>query len=422
MKSLERLGIRPGLERMEFLLSELGNPQNSQRIIHVAGTNGKGSTAAMLAAILQAAGYDVGLFTSPHLQDYRERIRRNGQLITEHELSSCLEVVRPLAEEAERRQLGHPTEFELVTTCMYVYFQRNKVDILIQETGLGGTWDSTNVVSRPLLAIVTNIGLDHQHILGKRLEDIAAQKAGIIKPNTHVLSAKQHREVTAVLRDRAEQVNASLEFVPPALRSGQDGLNGQWIEIPPLKQLYLPLLGKHQLQNAALAVRAALWCSQNGFSSVDTTTIRDGLRAVRWPGRMELIERPPNHPLLMLDGAHNLAAARVLAEQIRELKIQPVLLLGMLNDKDVAATAAELIPLCTGLVLTSPGSSRALQPHELYEKIAYLCTPSLPVVCKERPGEALQQAEVMAGPDGFVLAAGSLYLVGVLRDLLHLPV
>ena len=402
---------------MRYLLEHLGNPERTLPIIHIAGTNGKGSTSAMLASIFQAAGYRVGLYTSPHLQDYRERIRINGRMIPEADLADLLREVRPLAESAERGGLSHPTEFEVGTVCMYLYFRKQQVDLVIQETGLGGLWDSTNTIDRPLLSVITSIGLDHQQVLGSSLEEIAGQKAGIIKPGSVVLSAEQPEDARRVLEAAAREKRARLEFVPPAKRQALDR-SGQWLETGTFEHLHLQVLGRHQLQNAALAVRAAVLTAAQGFPAVDETAIRAGLDSFRWPGRLERIQGKPE---IWLDGAHNPSAAKVLFESIVELELHPVLLFSMLTDKDVPHTLRPLLNRCSGIVFTQVNDSRALSAEQLLERCRRQLPEDLRFACRSDLQEALDLARGWAGEQGEVLVTGSLYLVGAVRDLLHLP-
>lgn len=390
--SLSWFGARFGLETTRALAERVENPQQQLRFIHVAGTNGKGSTCAMLESIYRAAGLRVGLFTSPHLVSFRERIQINRQLI------SPPDVVRWVAE--LRAQLPNDphtpiTLFEFVTVLALRYFAEQKCDLVIWETGLGGRLDATNIVT-PLASVITNIGYDHQQWLGDTLEKIAAEKAGIIKPGVPVVTAAEQPEVLRVIETTAQQKHAPLTRV---------GVETQ--RIPPSA-----LRGAHQKINAALAL-ATVQVLQLQLP-VNDAAIQRGLETVRWPGRLQLLTRPDGQRVL-LDGAHNIAGVEVLRTALREHYSEtPItLILGMLGDKDWRTMCEMLAPLAARIRIVPVSSERTAQP------------PALAEVCRTRNPNAdvqsspnLEAALLATAQDALVVIAGSLYLIGAALALL----
>lgn len=297
-----RLGIKPGLKRMEWMLERLEHPEKIIKTVHVGGTNGKGSTVTFLRAILQEEGLKVGTFTSPYFEHFNERISVNGISIKDHDIVSLTNLIKPLSDELEMTELGAPTEFEVITAMSFYYFaQMNPVDIVLYEVGLGGRFDSTNVIE-PVLSIITSIGLDHTHILGETYQEIAFEKAGIIKKNTPVLTAVKQSEAIEVIKSRAEAENAPLyqlgeQFFVEEHQSTIEGERFTYRDFTTtFKSLEISMLGKHQTENATLAVKAAQ------LLAVKEDSIRHGLQAAYWPGRMDIISIDP---LIIIDGAHN---------------------------------------------------------------------------------------------------------------------
>jgi dihydrofolate synthase / folylpolyglutamate synthase len=302
-----RFGIKPGLKRMEWMMKRLGSPEEKLQAIHIGGTNGKGSTVTFLRSILEAGGYSVGTFTSPYIEQFNERISVNGQAIGDQEILHLVNIVRPLADELEGTELGGPTEFEVITAMSFYYFvELNPVDIVIFEVGLGGRLDSTNII-KPIASVITNIGLDHTNILGNSHEEIAFEKAGIIKADTPVFTAVQQKEALRVIEDQAKQRNAPVyrlnhEFF---IDFHQSQPKGEIFSIKSdfqLEKLEILMIGKHQTENAALAVVTAQFLNKLDGISVSEQAIRDGLRLAYWPGRFEILSQSP---LVILDGAHN---------------------------------------------------------------------------------------------------------------------
>ena len=397
---LQLFGTTLGLERT-FKLAELaGNPQRQLRFIHVAGTNGKGSTCAMLESIYRAAGLRVGLFISPHLVAFGERIQVNRQLISEADIVRLVSEVQEWL--ANFPTAEHPTFFEVVTVMALRYFAEQKCDLVIWETGLGGRLDATNIVT-PLASVITNIQFDHQAWLGDTLAQIAGEKAGIIKPQVPVITAVDNREAFRILFETARRNKSPFWLIT-------------WTqaEFPPLQGLDLPLLGEHQRLNAAVAtytVRAV-----GNKIPVNDQAIRAGLLSVRWPGRLQLVARSGGKKVL-LDGAHNIGGAESLRVALKTYfsAQSPTLVLGILRDKDCQAICALLAPLAGRIVLVAVHSQRTASPLEL----AAACRAASPQA-EIREAGSLSEALEWTAEDPFVVVAGSLYLIGEAMELLKL--
>ncbi|MGD0252728.1 MAG: folylpolyglutamate synthase/dihydrofolate synthase family protein [Verrucomicrobiota bacterium] len=398
---LRLFGAKFGLENTFKLAALAGHPQNQLRFIHVAGTNGKGSTCAMLESIYRAAGLRTGLFTSPHLVSFRERIQVNRQLISENEVVRLVEEIQPLLKQFPADH--HPTFFEVVTVMALKFFAEQKSDLVIWETGLGGRLDATNVVT-PLASVITNIAFEHQQWLGDTLEKIAAEKAGIIKPGVPVITAADEPEALKVIEEVARKQNAPLTMV-----------NGRDVALrrpdSAARCPYLPLLGEHQKINAMLAL-AAVEVLQNKIP-VSHEAIRTGLSKVNWPGRLQLVTRPLGQKLL-LDGAHNVAGAKVLRAALEEhFKLaKHTLILGMLQDKDWRHICETLAPLAVRILTVPVSSERSADAREL----AAACRAVNPTAGIAACGSLREALEKAAGDD-FVVITGSLYLVGEALEL-----
>lgn len=339
-------GSVPGLSRIDTLLGLLGHPERHVKYVHVTGTNGKGSTCAMLASVLRAAGYKTGLYTSPYIFRFNERMQINGAPIPDDTLCALVEELRPLAD----RMADPPTEFELVTAIGLTWFAREMCDIVVCEVGMGGEFDATNVIPAPEVAVLTNIGLDHTKVLGNTVEAIAATKAGIIKPGCHAVlypCAPSVQEVVAVHCRAAGAPLTVADF--DALSSVCDTLEGQIFNYGPYKGLRLPLLGGHQLRNAAVALTTIDVLRQRGWH-IDESAVRQGLAQTAWPGRFQVVRRQPT---IILDGGHNPQCMVSLAAAIREyLPGQPVTVLtGVLADKDYGKCTTSWLRWPRGLSL-----------------------------------------------------------------------
>jgi dihydrofolate synthase/folylpolyglutamate synthase len=397
--SLRLFGAKFGLENTFKLAALAGNPQDKLRFVHVAGTNGKGSTCAMLESIYRAAGWHVGLFTSPHLVSFRERIQVNRRLVPENEVVRLVAEMQPLLKQFPADH--HPTFFEVVTVMALKYFAAQQCDLVIWETGLGGRLDSTNIVM-PLASVITNIAFDHQQWLGDTLEKIAAEKAGIIKPGVSVITAADEPEALKVIEEVAKKQNAPLIKVGPAA-SPPPSQNGKSETVPVPA---LSLIGDHQKINAALAL-AAVGTLQDKIP-VSAAAIRGGLAVVDWPGRLQLIQKP-NGRKILLDGAHNVAGATALREALE--KNFPaagcVLVLGALRDKDWRQICEVLAPLATRIFTVPVASERTAEAGELAAACG-LANPAAAIFACASLSEALNQS----ADAPFIVVTGSLYLVG----------
>ncbi len=400
------LGSRPGLERVTALLEKLGNPQNQLKFIHIAGTNGKGSCAAMTASVLKAAGYRTGLFTSPYLFRFNERMQINGEPIADEVLASLVTEIRPLADAME----DHPTEFELMTAVALLWYLREKSDIVVLEVGLGGRLDATNVIPAPEAAVIMNIGLDHTAILGDTAEKIAAEKAGIIKPGCDAVLYQQAAGVEAVVREKCEAAGARLrvadfsQIVPEF-----DSLEGQVFTYRG-EPCAIPLLGAHQLKNAAVVLEIVEVLRRKGWN-LPRDTVEHGLYAVSWPARFELVrEEPP----FVVDGGHNPQCAETVAESLRHYfpSQKRVLLCGVLADKDYPSLFDNLDTAADEYVCVTPASERALPAEKLAEFLRRYGKPV--TVCEDIPA-GVEAASDAAGEDGVACAVGSLYMAGAVR-------
>jgi dihydrofolate synthase / folylpolyglutamate synthase len=398
---LRLFGAKLGLTNTLQLAELAGNPHHQLRFIHVAGTNGKGSTCAMLESIYRAAGLRVGLYTSPHLVLFGERIQVNRELISEE---AVVRAVSEMQELLKRFPPGeHPTFFEVVTVMALLHFAAAKCDLVIWETGLGGRLDATNIVA-PLASVITNIQYDHQQWLGKTLSSIAFEKAGIVKQSIPVVTATAEPEALQVIEDICRQKNAALTRVTEADT-----------RVPPLNAMELPLRGQHQRLNAALALATVRELAPE--LPVHEDTIVSGLKNVRWPGRLQLIQQDFGRKLL-LDGAHNVAGAETLATVLKEdfRSEKPVLILGTLGDKDVEAIAHILAPLVSRIVLVPVSSQRTAAPAEL-QAACQQANPSSQTTLCNSVAEALD----LTIHEPFVLVTGSLYLVGEAIEALKNP-
>ncbi|MBS3943521.1 MAG: bifunctional folylpolyglutamate synthase/dihydrofolate synthase [Dethiobacter sp.] len=429
--SIGRFGIKPGLERIYALMERLGNPHHHLKFLHIGGTNGKGSTAAVAASVLQAAGYQTALYTSPFLLSFTNRMALNGQDIAPAELVEIVAQIRPLvAEISADPRLGQMTEFEVVTALALTYFARRKPDIVVFEVGLGGRLDATNLVI-PLVSVITNVNLEHTAILGNTVREIAREKAGIVKSGAPLVTAAEDEETLAVLEKKCRDLESPLYRVLPAnlLNSFPQNsvgysrrkitVTGQFFSYRGLNQklddLFLPLRGHYQVINAASALAAVeLICGQ-GFM-VSEGALRRGLARTAWPGRLEQLS---SDPFVILDGAHNPAAARQLAAAVSEYFQfkRLILVLGIMADKDIQEMLRELIPLADEVVLTRPSLSRAADPVILAGYIRQIPGFDKRVHVESDLSRALTLALSLASRDDAVLITGSLYTISEAKGL-----
>src|SRR5579862_1422388 len=410
------------LENITALAERLGRPDRAYPSAHIAGTNGKGSTAAFLEAILRDAGFRTGLNTSPHLERINERIRVGCDEISDEAFADILSRVHAITEEllAAGKLRAHPTYFECMTAMAFEYFAQQRVEFGVFEVGLGGRLDSTNILT-PVVSIITRIDFDHENFLGHSLREIAGEKAGIIKPSVPVVVAEQRPEAGEVIQNRAKELLSPVIDTTEAFRIGNQSMeNGRFraqvTEVASGWSMDLApsLPGRFQLQNALNAVAAARLLQQRGFRISDDSIAR-GIATTVWPGRIEKIQSRPD---VYLDGAHNPSAARELAHFIEEsLTGKKIFLLyGALRDKAVDEVAGLLFPLAAEVILTAPATSRAISAAQLEEIAAHYASESTTVA---DAGEAIDYALSKALPDDVIFITGSLYLVGQLRHYLQ---
>lgn len=418
LENLTKFGFNFGLERITELLRRMGDPHHNLRVIHIGGTNGKGSTTAMLAGILHKAGYRTGTFTSPHLHSYTERYYINGVEITREKVAGLIEELKPHLEAMVAEGFEHPTEFEVSTAMAFRYFSKEKVDFLVLEVGLGGAIDSTNVVT-PLAAVITNVSMDHMDYLGHTTGEIAAVKAGIIKDGVPLVTATRDREALAVITDVCREKKAPLILVGGDLTwwTLAESTAGQRFSIRgrcgTYDDLWLPMIGRHQQVNAVTAVAVAEILGEQGFF-IPGEAIRDGLASTRWPARLEIVGR---EPILLLDSAHNYDGIRSLRRALEDFfpGKSLVLVLGMLGDKERGKVVAEIAPAARVVIVTRPNSPRAGDWWKLADE-ARRYAPE--VYVNEDIAGAIEKALSLAGPDEIVCITGSIYMVGEAREIL----
>ena len=405
-------GSIPGLSRTQELLRLMGNPEKKLKFIHIAGTNGKGSTAAMSASILQQAGYRVGLYTSPYIYRFHERMQVNGVEISDEDLIAITEYVKPLAQSMTEQ----PTEFELVCGIAFAYFLQQNCDIVVLEVGMGGSWDATNVIECPEVAVITNIGLDHTDVLGSTLEEIAATKAGIFKEGGNAVIYRGVPSVEKVFEDICAQRNIQLRKADfDGLNLISHGLEGQVFDCGERKALTLPLLGVHQLKNAAVVLSVMDTLKEKGWN-ITEEHIREGMRTVTWPGRFDIVGRDP---LFIIDGGHNPQCIEALVVNIRDYLAdrKVIALTGVLADKDYADMYKPVMPYVQEFVCVTPPNLRKLEAVELAK---HLQSVGAKATACDSIEDGVRQARLLAGADGVVLCFGSLYTIGSIKEALDL--
>ena len=382
----------------------MGHPERSLKFVHVTGTNGKGSTCAMVASVLRQAGYRTGLYTSPYITRFNERIQINGEMIPDEELCAITAEIKPLADST----FEQPTEFEMVTAIAFAWFARRQCDIVVCEVGMGGEFDATNVIGPPEAAVLCSVGLDHTEVLGDTLEKIAATKSGIIKPGCDAVLYRSTPGVEAVVEQRCREVGAALHKVDfTRLHLHSRSLEGQIFDFGGLKALRLPLLGEHQLHNAAVALTTLAVLQKRGWR-ISESDIRQGLERVVWPGRFQIIGK---EPLFLIDGGHNPQCIQALAQNITDyLPGRPLTVLtGVLRDKDYHCMYRSVAEHAAEFIAVTPDNPRALTAQEL---AGYLASFGKPVSACESVAEGVRLAISHAGKGGTVLCYGSLYLLG----------
>ena len=419
ISSVGRFGSNYGLKRTFRLLELLGNPDKKLKLIHVAGTNGKGSTTAMITKVLRGMGYKVGMYTSPYIEEFEERIQINGENIPKEKFVSLLVEVKEAVEKVIEEGYDHPTEFEILTALMFLYFYREKVDYGVVEVGLGGTLDSTNVLT-PIVSVITSISYDHMNILGDTIEEIAKQKAGIIKENVPVVVYPAEKNVQDVIVKKAEVMNSKIRLVQKnsvkLLYINRDDIY-QEIQVSTMKNEYkvkLPLLGAHQMINLAVALNTIEVIFEGQNEKINVELVEKALEDVEWKGRLEVLNKKP---LIVIDGAHNIDGIKSLSYNVKKyFKYKRIiLLLGILADKQVDEMIEEITPLAEQVYALTPHSDRAQLNQELKEKIVKY---NKNVTAVEDYEEAAIKAISEADEDDLILISGSLYMIGDMRKIL----
>ncbi len=418
---LQKHGIKLGLDNTAKLLFLSGSPQNYFSSVHIAGTNGKGSTSAMIASILQAAGFRTGLFTSPHLISFTERIRVNNEEITESDVVSLAEEIRFKIQDSRFKL--NPTFFEFVTAMGFLYFKRKNIDWAVVETGMGGRLDATNVLL-PEASVITSINYDHSEFLGKTISAIAEEKAGIIKDGVPVIMSSQELSVMDVIKKKTEEKDAGLfvygrDFSAAIKTEDTSGSVFNYNGDSNFEDLVISLRGRHQVLNAALAIKTIEIVSKKSLHHASRIThhaIRNGLGNIKWHGRLELVSKEP--PIL-IDGAHNPSAAKILADSLKEIFFKVyrriILIVGIMSDKDIRGIMAPLLPIAAEIILTAPAYKRAASPDVLSGHAI-----SLGFSCRKAHcvAAAIAMAREIYREGDLIVITGSFYTIGEAKEML----
>lgn len=411
--SLEKFGIRPGMERIRALCTALGNPQEKLKIIHVAGTNGKGSTSTMISNILRKSGYNTGLFISPYVTDFRERIQYNGNMIEKKELAECVEKVKEIIDELSLKGI-QPTEFEALTATAFLYFERKNCDFVVLEVGLGGRLDSTNVINAPYVSVLTSISFDHTAILGDTIEEIASEKCGIIKFGAETVAYPfQDEKAMHIIRNTCETKCNSLRIPDvDSLTVGEEKIDGTDVEYKGIIYKLL-LAGKHMVYNSITAIEAVKSLGRFNIEISDES-IRKGIESSVMPARTELIKKKP---VIILDGGHNEGCAQALADYIRKhiADKRIVMVSSMMADKDYESYLRTVLPFAETFIATKADVPRALPSDDLMKTASAYCNNCFDI---DEPVKAVKAAVNITQPENALIICGSFYLAGEIRDYL----
>lgn len=416
----DKYGSRLGLDSIGRLLELLGNPQKGLNYIHVAGTNGKGSTSSYLAHCLQSAGYKVGLYTSPYLERFNERIQINDKDIPDEDLARITDMVKEKASQMVKEGLEHPTTFEIVTAIGFVYFQQEKADYVVLEVGLGGRFDSTNIIDKSLAAVITTLDYDHTEVLGDTLAKIAYQKGGIIKKDGIVVSYPQEKEALETLMNISRKLNSDFYLTPVENLDVKDeteyGSTFDFtFEDELLRDLKISMLGDYQVYNATLAITTLLVLRKKGLVKISNQEIYKGLFTTKWKGRLEVVRR---NPTFLIDGAHNLQGITHLAKAIKLFKYNKLILgIGILKDKDYSSMVELLAPLADKVVVTEVRMPRKLDAEILGNELEKFVAE---VYVEKDIKKAIDKCIELANEDDLIVFGGSLYLIGEVRTLVNL--
>ena len=420
IEETHKFGVRLGLDNIAKLLELLGNPQDKLNIIHVAGTNGKGSTCSFITSILKEAGYKVGLYTSPYLETFTERIRINGENIPEEDVARIVTIIKSKIEQMVSEGYSYPTEFEIVTAMAFYYYCEQKVDFVALEVGLGGRYDATNVIKNSEVSVITSISLDHIGILGDTVEKIAYEKGGIIKENGTVILYDQSEEVKNVIKQICKEKNATyIEAKFDNIKVKNSDIYSQTYDCiiagEKYEDLEIKLIGEHQINNSILALNTIKYLKEKHNLNITEDTIKKGLINTKWPGRIEKIKE---EPIFIIDGAHNEDGAKSLAKAIeKNFKNKNLtLLIGMLEDKDIDGVIEILIPYFSKVITTTPDNPRAISSDILKEKISQYVDD---VVSKPKIKDAVEYTLNNSSKEDIIISAGSLYMIGEVRTLVN---
>ncbi|WP_042683266.1 bifunctional folylpolyglutamate synthase/dihydrofolate synthase [Anaerosalibacter massiliensis] len=414
----EGLGSKLGLKTIKKLMDELGNPQKHLKCIHIAGTNGKGSTVSYISNILREADYKVGVFTSPYLERFNERIQINGVDISDETFAKITKNVKAKTEKIVREGYPHPTVFELITAISFMYFKEENVDFAVLEVGLGGRLDSTNVIDSSLLSIITTIDYDHMDVLGDSLYKIAREKSGIIKEKGKVLFYPQKEEAAKALIETARKKNADFSICPIENIDIKD-LNEYGAifdfkyENTIFKDMKINLLGLHQAYNASLAISAIVMLRNNGLVGIDNETIKRGLEKTVWKGRLEVLQRKPT---FLIDGAHNSQGIRALVDSLKLFKYNRLILgISILKDKDIIHMVENIVPLADEIIITEIDSPRKMEAEDLAKEIKKV---NKNIIVEKDIKDAIDKSFSIANENDLIVFAGSIYLIGDVRKIL----
>ena len=420
---LTKYGIKLGLENIKYLLFLLGDPHKKLKIIHIAGTNGKGSTCSLISSVLQSDGYKVGLYTSPHLVDFTERIKINSKQIDRKKVSELLERIKPYIEKvANTPSYGHPTFFEVITSMAFLYFFEEQIDFLVLETGLGGRLDATNICE-PLISVITHVDYDHMDKLGNSLKEIAREKGGIIKSGGIVITSKQYDEAYNEIKKIANEKNSLIYSTGKEInyKIVKSDIKGVIFDLKGIyhnyKNLHTPLLGRHQADNAATAITTVEALKIKGIN-ISEKAIRDGLEKVKWTGRLEIIQ---NNPTLVLDGAHNPSGVKVVRDALKEIFSyhRLILVLAIFADKDYKKMIQILAPNADLIIATKAKNPRAASPQTIAKEAAQYIDENKIIVTENIP-QAINCALSSSNKDDLICITGSLYTVGEAKGYFNL--
>lgn len=420
IEETHKFGMKLGLDSTGKLLELLGNPHENLKVIHVAGTNGKGSVCSFISNILKEEGYNVGLYTSPYLETFTERIRVNGENIPKEDVARIITIIKDKIEIMVNKGYSSPTEFEIVTAMAFYYYNEQKMDYVVLEVGLGGRYDSTNVIKNPLVSVLVSISLDHIGVLGDTIGKIAYEKAGIIKENGTAVVYKQVKEAEDVIKEVCKEKNADyIEVNFEDVIVKKSDIYSQVYDCVVMGEKFdnieIKLIGEHQINNSILGLNVIKFLRDNKNVKISNDSIRKGLLNTKWPGRIEKIKEKP---MLIIDGAHNEDGAKSLVKALEKNfpNKKLTIIIGMLADKDIDSVLEILMPKFDKVITTNPDSDRAISCEELKNKISKYVDN---VIAIENIEDAVKYTLDNAKEDDVIISAGSLYMIGAVRTLVN---